>query len=74
MQVPAPAFEEQFTSKELAARWKLSEDTIRRLFQDEPGVFRLGAAMRRGKRGYQTLRIPASVAARVYAVRCRETA
>lgn len=65
------AFEPQYTAQELAALWKLSPDSIRRLFQDEPGVFRLGAAMRRGKRGYQTLRIPASVAARVYALKCR---
>lgn len=65
----SPAFEQQFTPQELAASWKLSEDTIRRLFQDEPGVFTIGDSVPRGKRGYTTLRIPASVVERVYSVR-----
>jgi hypothetical protein len=60
------AFEEQFTPKELAAMWKFSEDTIRRWFQDEPGVLKIGDANPRGKRGYVTLRIPRSVAVRAY--------
>jgi hypothetical protein len=65
------AFEAQFTPKELAAAWKLSEDTIRRLFRDEPGVFKIGTSNPRGKRGYVTLRIPESVALRVFEERSR---
>ena len=40
------------------------EQSIRRLFADEPGVFWIGTANPRGKRGYQTLRIPEAVAMR----------
>jgi hypothetical protein len=55
-----------FTPAELAELWRLSENSVRRLFQDEPGVFVMGASNPRGKRGYVTLRIPEDVAARVW--------
>lgn len=62
----AGAFSEPFyTVEELAALWKLSDDTIRRLFRDEPGVLVLGREKRPGKRRHMTLRIPESVALRV---------
>lgn len=50
-----------YTPKELAEEWRLSEDTIRRTFQDRHGVMKFGKPMRRGRRGYVTLRIPESV-------------
>jgi hypothetical protein len=60
-------FERHFTPKELGALWALDESTIRRLFHDEPGVFKIGKANRRdGKRDYVSLRIPESVAMRVH--------
>jgi hypothetical protein len=59
-------FERHFTSRELAQTWKLDETTIRRMFQDEAGVMKIGKSGRRDKRDYVTLRIPESVAARVY--------
>jgi hypothetical protein len=59
-------FERLFTPRELADLWKLSEQSIRRLFADEPGVFTIGSSNRRGKRGYTTLRIPAAVVDRVF--------
>lgn len=66
----ANAFDPHYTPQELAALWKLDESTVRRLFADEPGVFRVGKLGRRdGKREYFTLRIPASVATRVYCQR-----
>ena len=66
------AFEQHFTAQDLANLWKLDETTIRRIFQDEPGVFKVGRSNRRdGKRGYVTLRIPESVALRVYRERTR---
>ena len=58
-----------FTPSELAELWRLSENSVRRLFQDEPGVFVMGANNPRGKRGYCTLRIPEDVAARVWRAR-----
>jgi hypothetical protein len=62
-------FERHFTPKELADLWRLDESTIRRMFQDEPGVLKIGQAGRRHKRDYVTLRIPASTAARFYRAR-----
>ncbi|MCX6617892.1 MAG: hypothetical protein NTZ98_17570 [Acidobacteria bacterium] len=56
------ALERHFTPKELAERWALDETTIRRLFEEEPGVLRIGKTARRdGKRDYVSLRIPESV-------------
>ncbi|HLJ48445.1 MAG TPA: hypothetical protein VKU01_20665 [Bryobacteraceae bacterium] len=60
------SFAKVYTPAELGALWKLSDDSIRRLFQDEPGVFRLGNPNARKKRSYLTLRIPESVAERVW--------
>jgi hypothetical protein len=59
-------FERHFTPKELAELWRLDESTVRRMFQDEPGVLKIGEIGRRTKRDYVTLRIPASTAARFY--------
>ena len=59
--------EHHYSVAELANRWNLSPDTIRKLCENEPGVLVLGESLtRRGKRRYTTLRIPESVAARVY--------
>ncbi len=65
----ASPFERHFTPKELAALWCLDESTVRRLFQDEPGVLKIGQAGRRNKRDYLTLRIPESTAERFYKAR-----
>lgn len=62
----ASAFGRIYTPAELAELWQLSENSIRRLFQDEPGVFCLGSRNPRGRRGYTTLRIPEAVAMRVW--------
>ena len=55
-----------FTAEELARDKKLHPATIRKLFLDEPGVIRLGHSHARGRRQYYTLRIPRSVADRVF--------
>jgi hypothetical protein len=66
------AFERHFSAQDLAEFWKLDETTIRRIFQDQPGVFKVGRSNRRdGKRDYVTLRIPESIALRVYQERTR---
>lgn len=68
-QAPSTTFtaptERHFTVPEVAAMWKLSTDSVRRLFQNEPGVLRLGRD-HKGTRQYVTLRIPESVFQRVY--------
>ena len=60
------AIEEHFTVKEVAEMWKVSANTIRRLFTDEPGVLKLGEGERRFKRAYFMLLIPKSVLLRVH--------
>jgi hypothetical protein len=68
----ASPFERHYTPKELAQLWHLDESTVRRLFQDEPGVLKIGETGRRSKRDYVTLRIPESTAARFYKARMRK--
>lgn len=52
------------TIAEVADRLKVNEDTVRRLFVNEPGVIVI-CFPRKGKRVYRTLRIPESVLRRV---------
>jgi len=66
------AFEKHYTPAELAEIWSLDPSAVRRLFTGQPGVLKIGKANRRdGRRDYLTLRIPASVAERVYRERTR---
>jgi len=56
-----------YSVAEIAFLWNLSSDKVRRLFEAEPGVLVLGGAQSRyGRRRHRTLRIPESVAERVY--------
>ena len=67
-----PTFREShFTPRELAQGWGLSDDTIRRWFEDEPGVLKGGVDGSRGRRRKMFLRIPATVAQRVYQERTK---
>lgn len=61
---PALAFEKHYRIKELAKIWCFCQNTIIKLFTDEPGVIRLERFA--GKRRYVTLSIPESVALRVH--------
>lgn len=61
-----PTFERHYSVKELAELWNLSDRTVRRMFLQEPGVVEWGTCETRMKRGYKTIRIPESVAQRVY--------
>jgi hypothetical protein len=54
-----------YSPADLAELWGLSANTIRRLFEREPGVLQI-ANPRKGRRSYTTLRIPESVAERVH--------
>jgi hypothetical protein len=64
---PIPIFQERhYTVAEIAEILQLSRDVIRKLFEREPGVLVIGGDETRSKRGYHTLRIPESVAVRVY--------
>ena len=61
------ALEKYFTVAEIAELWGLCPDTIRKIFRDVPGVLRIGTPETRHQRGYISLRIPESVAKKVYA-------
>src|SRR5258707_12064216 len=61
-----PCIEKHYSVSELAVMWNLSENTIRRMFENEPGVLIWGATEGRFKRRYTTLRIPETVVLRVY--------
>jgi|GEM_PF-1042075 len=62
------SLEQHFSVAQVAERWGLSADTVRRLFEHEPGVLVLeperGRMSRR--RRYRTLRIPAAIVERVH--------
>jgi hypothetical protein len=55
------ALEKHYTAKEVAKLWNLSEDTIRELFRETPGVLKIGQPARRFKRTYVSVRIPESI-------------
>jgi hypothetical protein len=58
-----------YTTQNVAQMWGLSEQTVRRLFADEDGVFTMGSPNPRSKRGYTTIRIPEAVLLRVWKAR-----
>lgn len=66
--VGAPEFAARhYSPAEIGELWNLSADSVRKIFENEPGVLVLGnAAPRRGKRSYTTLRIPEHVLERVH--------
>jgi hypothetical protein len=61
----SPVAERHYSPEELAGLWSLSSDTIRRIFEREPGVLVIERAKTRTRR-YRTLRIPENVALRVH--------
>ena len=58
--------ERHFSPSELAELWNLSEDTVRRIFERESDVLIFENPERGFSRRRRTLRIPESVAERVY--------
>lgn len=58
--------ERHYSVAELGKIWNLSEKTIRRMFENEPGVLQWGKVEARSRRAYTTLRIPETVALRVH--------
>ena len=60
------AKERHYSVAELGKIWNLSQKTIRRMFENEPGVLQWGRGESRLRRGYVTIRIPRTVALRVH--------
>jgi hypothetical protein len=59
-------FDRHYKPTELAKLWGFHADKIRDWFEDEPGVLVEHRPEQMHKRGYKSMRIPASVAVRVY--------
>jgi hypothetical protein len=59
-------YERHYSPTELGEQWNLSVDTVRRMFEQEPGVLVFENPVRSSSRRFRTLRIPESVAERVY--------
>jgi hypothetical protein len=64
MSTQVAATEVFLTVTEIAQRLKVNEETVRRLFVNEPGVVVI-CFPKRGRRVYRTLRIPEAVFTRV---------
>lgn len=60
-----PFEERHFTVPELADMWKLSREFVRQVVQHEPGVTEW-VRQQPGRRRYRVLRVPQSVAERLY--------
>jgi hypothetical protein len=60
-----PLKERHYTPAEVGVAWGLSDDTVRRIFDREPGVMRRSRSNPR-KRKYVSMRIPESVMLRVH--------
>ncbi len=64
MSVQVETAEVLLTVRDVADRLKVNEETVRRLFLNEPGVVVI-CFPKRGRRVYRTLRIPETVLRRV---------
>jgi hypothetical protein len=60
------ASERHYSVIEIAKLWALSEKTVRKIFEREPGVILWGAEETLHKRGYRTMRVPETVLHRVH--------
>jgi len=58
--------ERHYSPAELAELWSLSRDTVARMFEGEPGVLVFENPEKASERRRRTMRIPESVAERVY--------
>jgi hypothetical protein len=67
-------FERHFTPQELGEVWGLSARFVRELFRNESGVLMIDRPEKMHKRAYASIRIPESVAIRVYATLRRAAA
>jgi len=60
------ALERHYSVPEIALMWSMSEKSVRRLFDGEPGILVWGHTETRFRRAYVNLRIPESVLIRVH--------
>jgi hypothetical protein len=63
---PDKAMEKHYSLEQIGELWGLSVRTIRKMFENEPGIIVFGNTGSLKKRRYLTLRIPESVLLRVH--------
>ena len=63
---PATASERHYAPKEIAELWGVSQKSVIRVFEKEPGVLVIQNSLSRHTRRHRTLRIPSSVLDRVH--------
>jgi hypothetical protein len=66
--------EKHYSPSQLAELWGFSARFVRELFRTQQGVILIDRPEQMHKRGYATMRIPESVAAKVYGQLTRRTA
>jgi len=66
--------ERHYSLMELSEAWNVSPATLRRWFKHEPDVVRFGKGRRGSKRPYYSMRVPESVALRVYRLNTYQSA
>ena len=69
---PPALIEQHYTVAQIAERWRVSVQTVKRLFQHEPGVLKISLPQKpedEDRPPHVTLRIPESVYDRVYGER-----
>jgi len=66
------ANQKHYSIIEISKLWGLSRETVRKIFEDEPGVIVWGHSETRSKRGYRTIRVPESVLHRVHHRLCQK--
>lgn len=55
------ANEKHYSIIEISKLWALSQKTVRKIFENEPGMIKWGAEETLHKRGYRTLRVPETI-------------
>ena len=65
-ETPAQFLEQHYMLPELAKRWGISYKTALAWFGDRPDVIRFGSEHRASKRRHVSVRVPESVAQKVY--------
>lgn len=63
---PDKAMEKHYSLEQIGELWALSTRTVRKMFENEPGIIVFGNMGSLKKRRYLTLRIPESVLLRVH--------
>ena len=71
MNVQPITIDPHYTPRLYAELWGISESTVLRWFQDQPGVLKCGEPKGNGRRTRVEIRIPFSLAMRVYQERTK---